>query len=222
MKFTKFAIVTSLVVGQAALGAVLAPNKADAAVFNITFFDGATQVGTGSFEYTPGSTACISTQPADPLSCNPEFPGANSFDVTNPLTSLFTDISGTTLGKGSENYWYADAATSQKPGSSIEAKGSAFIQPENTWALVDNTTAPDNQLTMEFSSATSTSASGSFNASGLGDSFIKGTFTATVIPEPSTVLGVLAGLGFIASKKRKSSKTSLVVDKTKELTGGLK
>jgi len=197
MYFKKIALITGLALSGITLSSVVAP--ANAAVFNLSFLDNSgTQVGSGQFIDSENSVPTCFATSTNPAACtgNP-LGGGSEIYVTHVVSSFNATIAGSTWGNSSA-LWYADPANSQEPGSITGSQYGPTLQGSNVW-----TSSSQEQFQLTFTSATDTNAAGSFMAQ-VGSSvtpsgIIGGTFTATSVPEASTILGAITSLALLGT-----------------------
>jgi hypothetical protein len=166
------------------------------------------QVGSGSFSYNDDNTlTCIATT-FNPSSCDP--PGfAGEIFVTRLLTSFGATVWGETWGGLAGKAWWADSARDQSPAMQFGSRYGIFI---SNW-LASNGSSTDPFPALRFdsinlSSESDNSATGTWTAQipsldSNQPNYKSGTFTATAIPEPLTILGSITAVVFGVAFKRK-------------------
>ncbi|MGK7940771.1 MAG: PEP-CTERM sorting domain-containing protein [Crocosphaera sp.] len=202
MKFSIPKIVATTVVVLSGVIWEITPSYAASMSYTLSFFDNSGEkIGSGWFSYDTSSSTCIQTLPFGD-SCDP-FELRNGFFVKTELTDFSANISGTewTLNDRSGQLWWDDENENEL-GAVREAIASrSGIFTRNQWFFGD-------QFFNQYFLSIRGQSGGSWTQ-GLDYSDYKyGTWTASVVPEPLTILGVATAIGFGTFFKLKLNRSS--------------
>lgn len=188
------------------LSCLLAASWAQAATFNLVFFDNDRNVvGKGQFSFVERSVQICLESPGG--GCAPGFPGT-LITVDNPLASFTAVVNSQTFQPSNRSSWWASG--SQSPGY-VDSGRSGDFASNGLWRHVSSSVLGLG-IFLNFNAANENSGNGSWEIrlrnltiNVDGDVLESGTFTATATPVPAAVWLFLSGLGLVARFKRKAA-----------------
>ena len=190
---------------------VFSVNPAYSTSFSLNFLNSSgQQVGTGGFTYTDNQITCVETSIAG--RCGSSGPPIDIIFVTNYLSSFTATILGANISQFTSSWW-VDPSRNQSAGGRTVSRYGIMIR-NNNWFIGDTSilglppynSNPETFMSLDIDPTSNlTSGGGSWFTFDSNSNYLSsGSFIATAVPEPLTVLGSLTAMGFGIAFKRKS------------------